>query len=193
MVESSKAADVCGSGDFAIKLQLIERFGRNCFGEDGVKAIGQWPEDHVRKENREGKHKCQMKRTEPSKCADSGGTTDRGSRIEPTHACAILEDDPCAEKAQSAPAQRPRLSYLHPLDSRTDGSHPPAGQSVLRRPRVLRPSNSKRRYPREHRGHQQLPERQLSAQRSSQEHFDSARRRPTQTARHCTQDRFSSH
>ena len=63
-------------------------------------------------------------------------------------------------RAQFAPAQRPRLSYLHPLDSRTDGSHPPAGQSVLRRPRVLRPSDSKRRYPREHRGHQQLPERQ---------------------------------
>jgi hypothetical protein len=31
--------------------------------------------------------------------ADSGGTPDRRSRIEPTHACAILEDDPCAEKA----------------------------------------------------------------------------------------------
>ena len=88
-----------GSGDFVVKLQLIERFGRNCFGKDGMKAVGQWPEDHIGEENREGKHKRQMKRAEPSKCADSGGTPNRGSRIEPTDACTILEDDPCAEKA----------------------------------------------------------------------------------------------
>jgi len=98
IVESSKAADVGGSGDFAVKLQLIERLGRNCFGKDGVKAIGQWPEHHVGEENRERKHERQVKRTERRKCADRGGTPDRGSRIESTHARAILEDDPCTEK-----------------------------------------------------------------------------------------------
>ena len=60
-----QSADVGGSGDFAVKLQLIERFGRNCFGENGVKAIGQWPKDHVGEENREGKHKRQMKEPSP--------------------------------------------------------------------------------------------------------------------------------
>jgi hypothetical protein len=48
-----QSADVGGSGDFAVELQLIERFGRNCLGEDKVKAIGQWSEDHVGEENRE--------------------------------------------------------------------------------------------------------------------------------------------
>jgi hypothetical protein len=33
---------VGGSGDFAVKFQLIKRLGRNCFGEDGVKAIREW-------------------------------------------------------------------------------------------------------------------------------------------------------
>jgi hypothetical protein len=51
-----QSADVGGSGDFAVKLQLIERFGRNSFGKDGVKSIGQWSEDHVGEENRERKH-----------------------------------------------------------------------------------------------------------------------------------------
>ena len=27
-----QSADVGGSGDFAVKFQLIERFGRSCFG-----------------------------------------------------------------------------------------------------------------------------------------------------------------
>src|ERR1700733_175275 len=40
-----------------------------------------------------------MKRTEPGKCADSGRTPNRSSRVEPTHARAILKDDPCTEKA----------------------------------------------------------------------------------------------
>src|SRR5258708_37655179 len=93
-----QTADVGGSGYFAVELQFIERFGWNCLWEDGVKAIGQWPEDHVGEENRERKHERQMKRTGRRKCADSGGTPDRGSRIESTHARAILEDDPCTEK-----------------------------------------------------------------------------------------------
>jgi len=99
MVESSKAPMWAAAGDFAVKLQLIERFGRNSLGKDGVKSIGEWSEDHVGEENRQRKHERQMQRTESRECAGSGGTPNRGNRIEPTHARAILEDDSCAEKA----------------------------------------------------------------------------------------------
>ena len=60
-----QSANVGGSRDFAVELQLIECLGRNCFWKDGVKAIGQWPKDHVGEENREGKHKRQMKEPSP--------------------------------------------------------------------------------------------------------------------------------
>jgi hypothetical protein len=42
MVESSKARMWAAAETFAVKFQLIKRLGRNCFGEDGVKAIREW-------------------------------------------------------------------------------------------------------------------------------------------------------
>jgi hypothetical protein len=100
-----QSADVGGSGDFAVKLQLIERFGRISFRKDGVKSIGQWSEDHVGEQDCLRKRERQMKRAEPSKCADRGGTPNRGSRIEPTEG-SLSSSRPHITKAAAPAATR---------------------------------------------------------------------------------------
>ena len=88
-------------GDFAVKLQLIERLGRNCFGKDGVKAIGRWSEHHIGNQNRDRQNKGKVQRTMSGSCADRGRAPDCRSGVKAADVRSILEDDARAEEAHA--------------------------------------------------------------------------------------------
>src|ERR1700719_2356407 len=81
------------SGGNAGETNLIQRLRRDCYGEHGVKAIGQWPEHHVGKQDRSSQDESQMQSAKSRQHTDRGGAPDGRRGVEAAYISSLLEDD----------------------------------------------------------------------------------------------------